>query len=364
MIHKVTGFELKLLNRISPSQYHSALSCPYKLVLANSFGYNPLLSINANAHFGSVAHKIIELISKGTILDEQTFSEKWVELINKKEDELKAKGLANITPLKHFVTDFGLKKNQIKNILQKRSEKFCVSQKSSTSKFYPEKKLENSDKSIIGIADLIIENELGTTILDFKTGKIYSDSIEDGDVAELVIKKEYEIQLKLYAHLYFLMTGEYPKTMYLVTLSNDFIEIKFNPTECEMLYLEVLDFMSKTNSFIAKGDIKPITNPSKENCKYCSYRPACNFYSEWITTNFEAMNDLYGKIEKVNQFNNNTLGLQLLTNDKEILINGLSTLLREDFEAFVGKNITLYNVKKTKQSLNATANHFTKIYER
>ena len=76
MIKKLNECSLRPLNRISPSQYYSALSCPYKLVLANTFGYPPLLPLNANAHLGSIIHKMVELISKGIIQDELAFSEK------------------------------------------------------------------------------------------------------------------------------------------------------------------------------------------------------------------------------------------------------------------------------------------------
>ena len=109
--------------------------------------------------------------------------------------------------------------------------------------------------------------------------------------------------------------------------------------------------------------MKSIANPSMENCKYCSYRPACSYYSNWLTTNFEVVNDLFGTIEKVNHFSNDTLGLQLQTEDKQVLINGLPMEKKKDFESLIGKNVILYNLKKTRQSLNATAINSTVIYE-
>ena len=48
---------------------------------------------------------------------------------------------------------------------------------------------------------------------------------------------------------------------------------------------------------------------------------------------------------------------------KQVLINGLSIEKKKDFESLIGKNVILYNLKKTRQSLNATANNFTVIYE-
>lgn len=159
------------------------------------------------------------------------------------------------------------------------------------------------------------------------------------------------------------MNGVYPKALFIVTLSNDFIEVEFKNSECEVIYSEVLSFLTTTNLFITNNDMDAIANPSIENCKYCSYRPACSFYSIWLTANFEGVNDLFGIIEKVNTFNNDTLGLQLRADNKQILINGLQVSNKERFESLIGKNVTLYNLKKTRQSLNATANNFTVIYE-
>ncbi len=362
MIKKLREYKINPLNRISPSQYYSALNCPYKLVLANAFNFDPLLPMNANAHFGSIAHKMIELISRGVIIDDKSFSEKWVVLINQKEEELKSKGLSRIVPLKYFVTDFGLKKNQIKNILQRKKEKIDTNQKSSANNYYPEKKLENSDKSITGIADLIIENNIDVTILDFKTGKIFTDAIDEFGDSIQVIKKEYDFQLKLYAHLYFIMNGRYPNKLYLVSLENDFIDVPFTKEDSENIYKEAIIFLSKTNTSIRDEEFESIAKPSKVNCKYCSYRPACIYYSNWLKTNFENVNDLAGVLEKVTLFDNNTLGLKLKIQDKQVLINGLPSELGKDFENLITKKITVYNLKKTKQSLNATTNNFTIIY--
>ena len=271
--------------------------------------------------------------------------------------------MANIIPLKYFVTNFALKKNQIKKILQKSQGKNNHTTKIFSNKIYPEKRLENTDGSIIGIADLIIENESGVTILDFKTGKIYSDSIDESGITEQIIKEEYGVQLKMYAYLYFLMTGKYPNSLFIVNLTNDFIEVKFNSTDCQKIYFEALNFLKSTNSFIERNEFSVIAKPSVENCKYCSYRPACTFYTNWLITNFEMTRDLFGIIEKVNQFNNDTLGLQLLTNSKNVLINGLSIDDKESFDKSIGNTIVIYNLKKTIQTLNATAGYFSIIYE-
>jgi CRISPR/Cas system-associated exonuclease Cas4 (RecB family) len=319
--------------------------------------------MNANAHFGSVTHKMIELISRGIIFDEESFGKHWRDLISKKESELTNKGLANIVPLKYFVTDFALKKNQLRNILQNKKGKVDGNSQTSTSSFSPEKKLANPDNSITGIADLVVKNGTSINIMDFKTGKIYTDSIDEYGGTEQIIKKEYEFQLKLYAYLYFLMYEAYPTSLFLVTLENIFIEIPFSEQECEGIYNEAISLISTTNSHINSRRFELIAKPSKENCKYCSYRPACNYYSDWLALNHQQVNDLTGFLTKVTLFNNDSLGLQLQVGDDKVLINGLTGSSMEGFENLLNKKITLYNVKKNKQSLNATANHFTIAYE-
>jgi CRISPR/Cas system-associated exonuclease Cas4 (RecB family) len=363
MIQKLRTHTLQALNRISPSQYYSALSCPYKLVLANSFSFKPLLPTNANAYFESIIHKMIELISNGTITDEQSFSENWRNLINWKENELKDKGLLNIVPLKYFVTDFALKKNQLRNILQGKEDKIDRRSKNAINRYHSEKRLSNPDNTITGIADLVVTNEDSVTIIDFKTGKIYTEAIDEYGAIERIVKKEYEFQLKLYAQLYFLMYGIYPVSLFLVTLENNFVEIPFTKSECEDTYQQAVSFLSTTNNLIKTGQIELLAKPAEENCKYCLYRPACNYYSTWIENNFQLVNDLTGILRSVLLFNNGSLGLQLEVNHTEILINGLQGTFKNDFEKLLNKKVKLYNVRKNKQSLNATANNFTIIYD-
>ncbi|OQP44234.1 hypothetical protein A4H97_33310 [Niastella yeongjuensis] len=362
MIRKLKALKILPLKHISPSQYYSALNCPYKLVLANTFKYESLLPINANAHFGSIAHKMIELISRGIVVNEESFSECWNDLINKKENELRQKGLGSITPLKYFVSDFALKKNQLRHFLERRKNKIAKHEQKTTNTYFPEVKLTNLDHSIYGIADLIIKNGSSVVILDFKTGKVHIESIDENGGSEKLIKKEYELQLKLYAYLYFLMHNVFPTSLFLITLDNNFIEVPFTQEDCENVYKEAVSFLSSTNSIIEKQEFELIAKPSKENCQYCSYRPACNYYSNWLTKNFEHVNDLGGLLKKVNCFNNNSLGLQMQIGNHEVLINGLTGSLKQGFENLIDKKITLYNLRKSKNAINATANIFTITY--
>ena len=105
----VENINYKRINRISPSQYYSLKSCAYKSILAEAFDKRPLLPLSPNAYLGTVLHKILELISKGQISDEQQLNLVFNREVNKMETFLIEKGLSLFVPLQMNVMDFGLK---------------------------------------------------------------------------------------------------------------------------------------------------------------------------------------------------------------------------------------------------------------
>src|SRR5699024_448759 len=92
------------------------------------------------------------------------------------EDELLQKGLSFFIPLKIMVRNFGLKKIQLKKYLQNKTKSTTVSKHT---KLYSEKWLESRNKLIGGKVDLIIENGSSVEIIDFKTGAITQDCMDD-----------------------------------------------------------------------------------------------------------------------------------------------------------------------------------------
>ena len=77
----VGKIEYKKIQRISPSQFYSMKNCAYKSLLAEAMNKKPLLPVSANAYFGTVLHKILELISKGSIRSEEDFNRVFQEEI-------------------------------------------------------------------------------------------------------------------------------------------------------------------------------------------------------------------------------------------------------------------------------------------
>lgn len=347
------------IEKISASQFYAATLCPFKLVLANAFKFQQLLPVSPNAYLGSVLHKMIELISKRIIKDNLEFETEWRSLIAAKETELQSTGSGAMTPLKHFCDDFALKKLKVKCLLNKQVAPFKSSASVMKSRS-AEERVTNPENTVVGIVDLIIQNGDYVSLLDFKTGAIYKESLDE--YGELSVKKDYEYQLKLYAYLYYQKTGVIPKRLFVVTLDNAYIEIRFTMAECQAIYANVVKFLGEINEKIKKGNFLALANCNLDNCKFCGYRPACKYYDTWMDANSADTKDLKGKLLKINVFGNNTVGLEMEVTGKKALINGFNPDLKEDLEMNIGQEVKIYNLKKSKTSLNAFANHYTKIY--
>ncbi|WP_288882970.1 PD-(D/E)XK nuclease family protein [Pedobacter panaciterrae] len=359
MIRKVEEVQLKKLERISPSQYCTAKKCPYKLVLANSYGFKQLMPFSPNAYLGSVLHKIIELISKGTIINEELFDYHWKKEIDKTEAMLKDSGLSTITPLKYFAEGFALKKIKVRNLIKNRVNAH-VNRTVSNRKYLTEVILSNTGKTISGVVDLIIEESRMVTIIDFKTGVVFDKCLNEDGV--YIVKEDYQYQLKLYCYLYYLKYNLLPSNLYIVTLENSYVNIPFSLIECKAIYDEVICFLDTTNVSIDIQDYAGLAHCSIDNCKYCPYRPACQYYTVWLDYHFEEMKDLKGKLLKVNIFGNNSMGIELKVADKIVLVNGFNQEFYRQMEDKKGQMLYLFNLKKNKHSCNATANNYTIIY--
>ena len=77
-------------------------NCAYKSLLAEAFDKKPLLPISPNAYFGTVLHKMLELIAKGILKSEDEFNAEFDKQVKALEDDLQEKGFGFFVPLKMF----------------------------------------------------------------------------------------------------------------------------------------------------------------------------------------------------------------------------------------------------------------------
>lgn len=348
--------EYKPITRISPSHFYAMVRCPYKIVLAEAFEKRSLMPLSPNAYIGSVVHKIMEKIAKRQ-LTEGTFNEVWENEIKLKEDELKQEGITYCIPLKSHVPNIGLKKILLKKQL-KSSPKIFIN-KNQKIEFLSEKWLQNEDGTIAGMADLITKNFNSISISDFKTGKItYNMVNERGEMISL-IKEEFEYQLKLYAQLYFINYGVYPNNLYIVDLNNNSTRIDFTFEECQRLYEQARDLLLEVNSNIHKRQFDTLANCSVSNCKYCLYRPACDFYHSWLPTNLST-NDILGELVELKRFLNGNVNATLYINGKLVSIIEIDPSFAVE-KCNLGSIFGFYGLKRRSEN-SYSMNNFSCIY--
>lgn len=357
-MNKTGNIIFKEITRISPSQFYSMKNCAYKSVLAEAFDKNPLLPLSPNAYFGTVLHKILELISKGIILSEEDFNAEFDKQVKTLEDDLQQKGFGFFVPLKIKLRNFGLKKIQLKKHLRSESE-----QPTSLSniKFHSEKWFESKDKLIGGKIDLVVENGAKVEIIDFKTGAITQDCLDDEGEIYSEVKNEYKEQLKLYAYLYFENTGSFPNSLSLVDLAKHKFSVEFSEQECKALFEEAKNLLKSTNDCIKTGTFS--AHPKVENCKYCLYRPACSFFIKKLETDF-SFNDVLGEIKEVKRFQNGNVSLFLQNGNKVLTIKNFISEEYDELNNNKNKQIRVYNVKREATELFYSAADTTVIYEK
>ncbi len=355
-MNKIGEINFKEIKRISPSQFYSMKNCAYKSLLAEAFDKKPLLPLSPNAYFGTVLHKMLELIAKGIVKNEDSFNAEFDKQVKAVEEDLKQKNFEFFVPLKIKMRNFGLKKIQLKKHLRSESEKPTSL---GNVKFHSEKWFESQDKLIGGKVDLVIENGYKIEILDFKTGAITEDCLDDEGEIYSDVKNEYKEQLKLYAYLYFENTSKFPTDLSVVDLAKQKFSVEFSELECKNIFEEAKSLLKSTNESIVTKSFS--ANPKQDNCKYCLYRPACSFFHKKLKTDF-SFNDVWGEIIDVKKFHNGNVSLFLHNGDKNLTIKNFPP---EEFDKLNSKKtqqIRVYNVRKEATEFVYSAVDTTKIY--
>jgi CRISPR/Cas system-associated exonuclease Cas4 (RecB family) len=356
-MNKIGEINFKEIKRISPSQFYSMKNCAYKSLLAEAFDRKPLLPLSPNAYFGTVLHKMLELMAKGIVKSEDDFNAEFDKHVKALEEDLKQKGFGFFVPLNVKLQNFGLKKIQLRKHLRSESEN---SARFSNLKFHSEKWFESQDKLIGGKVDLVIENGNEVEILDFKTGAITQDCLDDEGEIYSDVKNEYKEQLKLYAHLFFENTNKFPTAVSLVDLAGQKFPVEFSEQECKSLFDEAKSLLKSTNDSIKTKSFS--ANPKQENCKYCLYRPACSFFHKKLETDL-SFNDVFGEVTNVKKFQNGNVSVFLQIGNKNLTIKNFSAEEFDKLNNHKNKQLRIYNVRKEATEFVYSAADTTIIYE-
>ena len=359
--------ELEPIKRLSPSRFIEIKTCALRGILATS-KFPPLLPGSPDAHLGSIIHKMYDLASKKVIRSEADFSEEWDKALKQEEARMVSGSLEkNLVPLERHAKTFEVKKNMclqgIKPLFQiqpatQDKENYFQSVRSSVPAIGSECWIETEDKKLGGIIDEIRRTSKGIEIIDYKSGELF-ETTPDG---ALQIKKAYEIQLKIYAGLYFLKFGECPVKLRLLGLNKASVDDPFTLEECISLVEEAKQKLKETNDLITDNkDWENLANPYPQTCRYCAFRPVCKKY---ITTEKHGSDwpiDVIGKIKEKRLFQQNGYRVVVETNIGKFNVRGLNEQYHLIFNDEV-ENVMIFNLKKDSSLGNFAANDFTVSY--
>ena len=362
-LNQLLETDLQPLSRISPSRFVELEECALRGIFAAS-KTPALLPGSPDARLGSIIHRMFELASKEAITSEDCFNEKWNEYLKQEENKM-VSGLLekNLVPLERHAKSFEVKKNlclqKIKQLFPTRllASPIEISLRTTSTPVVSrgsELWFETADKKIGGIIDNIRRVSDGVEIIDYKSGDLF-EKAPDGSQQ---IKKVYQIQLKIYAALYYLKIGKWPAALKLTGLSQQSVDVSFTPEECSLLIEQAKQKFEEINNLIArKGSWEDLANPSPKTCRFCGFRPACKKYINHRKDEDGWALDAAGKIKEKKIFQNG-YRIVLETSTGKLNIRGLKKqshpALGEEVE-----NVMLFNLRKDTSAGNFIAGDFT-----
>lgn len=356
---------LKPLRHIYPSQFSSLKECPLRAVLVSNNIPNAL-PISPSSRLGIVVHQIIE-ISRGHLTDEEAFQKLWERCVQEQEEQMgKSWFEKHLVPLSITALDFHLKRSQCFLLLQARDflsqvqDNVTQSKKPDASKTTHEHWLQSNDGLVVGIADEIRFEREGATIIDYKTGNIFGQSIETE------VLSDYAEQLKLYAGLFHEEYGEWPNNLILISLDGKSHNIDYEENECLILIDESKSILRRVNNIIEANKKAPLklASSSKINCRYCLYRPICEpyFLARQSDSTEGWPNDAWGIVAEKKLLRNGLWKIVLtsLSGTFHINIRGLRLERHPALDAF--RKIGVFSLYSDNSDNNYKEGPFTTIY--
>lgn len=339
-----------------------------------------ILPNGPSSHLGSIVHKVFWRANLGQIRDECEFNEVWEEIASKEESLMSDLWFeSHLIPLNRTANNYEVKKLSCLNFTRIFFNNMPIypsgiqtgREGSNHSRF--ECRLESPDKAVVGYVDAIVPFENGDMIIDYKTGSIFEEQGRaDGNIGDPVIKEKYQIQLKLYAGLYYREYGIWPTCLRVMGVDGQSVDIQFSPEECLNLLDEAARMKNHVNSIIGNADlshtekIERLASPSPDNCKYCSYRPGCIAY--WKERKLSEEDgwpiDVHGKLIEKRLLGNGLILIKIddCNSPSEIVsVRGL-TPSRHPALNYVGNEVFLFSLLPDSLPNKFREGKFTTLY--
>lgn len=320
---------IKNIETISPSIINSFNVCPKKAAYFLDSNFSELLKGSTSSSLGKIAHFVLadsnNLESQPNSIERQDwFNENWRKYEDQEFLSLQNDWNYAEVPKPMSWNKYHAVKSSVKyKVLEKHSRFIGTGNVEKPDQFkvkFPisEKYLVNKNLGLKGKPDLIDKYNGVISIIDYKTGSLTEDTLED-----------YSRQL----HLYVLLVEEELKLQIdkLYIFGNTVQEIELLRSRLPILQKEIVTILNnlKENKLKAK--------PSLENCKFCSFKVYCeDFWKISFSFNADRPLILKGKVSQIHK----TVDSQYFSID----LNLVESVPKYDF-----KSIRLHKISSKSQ---------------
>lgn len=358
---------LKPIERIAASRYAMFRRCELREIW--TAGQAPrLLPRHPLSILGTIAHKILEEASRGSLPPGVGIGDRWDQLVDVADQQLRESPFeSGISPLATSAKWY--------QVVRRRTIERAVNQKPPRFRGHSGKGLrprtgleiwvQSKDGSIAGWIDSAQQIGEDIVLSDFKSGGIF----EAAAGTATKVKDDLVTQIKLYAALYHATFAAWPTILQIEPLSGASIRVPFTTQGCESLLLEARNRLRTVNDRIssAPSAAEEFARPSTEACGGCEFRPMCSGYrnarmrkphDRWPT-------DLYGKVWDINALQHGKVNLRITIENGETRIARALTSKRHSVIENLrrGDGVGVFNLKRSRGSNDLSEGSATVLYK-
>ena len=311
---KVPNLMLNQIRRISPSRYSSMRTCLLREAWASS-GNDFLLPPSPVADLGTAIHQLLENAGRGRLGEatKKQVSEAVSELIDNIEKQmLKSPIRRQLVPLSKTIPDYEVRVlracKEAGDIAREYKKTLGSSEPDAKSRIGFEVWIETADGSVGGFIDLVMRDEKGIILVDYKSGHVL-----EGKDGSCEIKVGYKEQMMLYAAMFYEKYGEWPRRLNIVPLQGQALTVRCVSDSALDLLGSARAMFLKANELIADvqtgtAQLSELASPSPDSCSFCLYRPGCQAY--WTVRGNNPTkkwpNDMRGNLREIATLRNGT----------------------------------------------------------
>jgi hypothetical protein len=304
------------LRRISPSRYGQLKACALREIW--TVGGSPiLLPRNPSAILGTMAHQLLKEAGQSSAKKLFDAAQRWQQLADGMNRELKQSWIEDVlSPLQTSAPMYEVLK--IRACVRAEEISSVARKRSSGTGALPgtgfELWVESQDKSVGGWIDSVRRVADRIVLSDFKSGDVLE---QPRGLLRKQLKESHSIQLKLYAALYFQTYSVWPGTIQIVPLTGATLNVPFTRNECSQLLDGASLTLKSLNDRISSkltSVHEALATPSPQNCRFCSYRPACTEYRRARKHSGQSIGwpmDAFGQVWDINVLRDGRLNLRV-----------------------------------------------------